>query len=806
MRLLSRSLLVSFPGTALLALALGCSTASIAGCGGSSGDQGTTDQDTGAEGGDETLTDSTASETTPPADSAAETSDDTTVDDSGTVDSTIADSGTDSGATETATDSSTTETAGDSTADSATTDTGATDSAVTDSVVVDSVVTDTAVDVAVDTALDTAVDTAVDVVVDTGCTVGSACPGGQVCQASTGGPTCQNCTSDTQCAGATSGTICVGGTCQTGACVPKTDARCGGGAAINCCPATGSIGACVAPVSGRTTCCADADCSGSATLNHCDVATHTCQCPAPTPGTLYVAPEGSDVDSAFGANGSQLCPFKTITHAISKVTTVSTTIIAQKAKAGTTPTIYGAGCTGGVPCDATPILVPNTVTGALLIEGNTGTPSDVVVTGDGNAVFAVNTPFAGFLALTIVPTKKAVIGGVAVGGYGIVFDHTGSTGTVSNVTIRGTTPGAAVPGTGDGILLLQTASLPLGPNVIITQMLRGLHVTAGASARLTGAAGAPVDISNTGDACIRVASASAAVTPSITISGGASNAVMLHDCAGAGALVIDTASIPTSANSIDHLSISRSAAFPGTFDGIHLLNNALANVTNSRIEGVLGNGIVAEGSARLILASSSIVGSGKKGILMQGSTNLSIPGSASSIGASVIVDKSTDIGVHISGSATATITGLSSTNATGAAADGLRCDSFGLIPGTLTTVKVRSSIFLGNGEHGFNLPAASGGTGGCAADLGSAADVGNNVFNATTQLNRLTGLCDLSAGADVTPTSSFWSCGRAAGTVPHCASGSPASRVLCNVPGTDYNSAFSRLTVPPGQQCCSTYP
>ena len=753
--------------TALVAF-FSLSCLAVTGCGGGGDDSvavDASDDGDASETGDSTVTPDVL-------DSSAETTDETSDD---TLDSTPPpDSGVDS-ATDTTDASDTSDTALVDSADSGTdsgpdsaADTGPLDSGIDTSIL--------------DTGIDTAViDTGIDVRPDTGCTIGTACAGGQVCQASTGGPTCQNCTSDTQCAGATSGTICVAGTCQTGACVPKNDAtRCTGAGPVNCCATATTIGACVAPVSGKSMCCADSDCGGSGVDSHCDTATHTCQCPAPTPGTLYVAPEGSDVDSPYSANGSQLCPFKTAAHAISKVTSTSTTIVLQRAKSGAGPTIYGSGCTGGVPCDATPIVVPNTVTGALLIEGN-GTSSDVVVTGDGNAVFAVNTPFTGFLSLSIVPTKKVTIGGPGVGGHGIVFDHAGATGTVSNVTIRGTTPTATIAGTGEGIWLRQTAALPLGSNVIITQMLHGVLVNDGASARLTGASGASIDISNTGEACIRVASSTAA---SISTSG----AVTLRDCAGAGALVIDVGATPAAPASLADVLITKSALFTGSFDGIHLLNRASANVSNSSIS-VPGNGMVAEGSSSLSVASTTIDGSGGAGIRAQGSAKLTIAGGVKTTNGAR--------GVVITNSATANIDGLTSTGngPSPVNGDGLSCDSSGndtTLGGD--TIKLRNSSFLLNSANGVVL------NGICLADLGSGG-VSGNTFNTATQKNTLSGLCYLS-GANAVAVDSRWAC--LVSPASGCTSGTPkqsSSSSSCQADVDITNNGH--VSTPPPQECCN---
>src|SRR5438128_2325872 len=110
----------------------------------------------------------------------------------------------------------------------------------------------------------------------------------------------------------------------------------------------------------------DAAVDSSLDVGEADVAgDSTPSCPAPTGGVLQVGPTGNDATG----NGSTMCPLKTITAAVAHAESASTAITIQL-QAGTAgaPVVYGAGCTGGAPCDVLPIVVPATVTKGLVIR------------------------------------------------------------------------------------------------------------------------------------------------------------------------------------------------------------------------------------------------------------------------------------------------------------------------------------------------------------------------------------------------------------------------------------------------------
>ena len=708
MRSFLRSTLTQTSIVAILA-----ASCSVIGC---SGDETTTtDEDTGSveeTGGDTDLVDSSVTETE---------SDTGEVD--GTVDSTV-DSGTMEAAAETSVDSTAAETADTSGAE-------------------------TTAEAAVDTAMEAAA-----------CTQGALCTDGKICK--TGA--CAPCTTDTECATASAGTLCIGGACLAATCKPAaTPTGCTATGAI-CCAKAPSAGTCIAPVTGKTTCCADAECAAVAGgLTKCNTTTNTCGCPDPTPGTWYVGPTGNDTTG----NGSTTCPFKTIKTALDKSTAAAaaTTIILQKAATGVTT--YGTGCTGGAPCDVTPLIVPSTITAGLTIKG-AGAAADVVVSGGGDNVFGVLTANVSFATLTIVPTKT---GTANTGGHGIVFEYAtaGTAGTITNVAITGTLATAATAGSGSAIILKGAASETIGTGVTLTGGFHGIRAEGTAKAMLTGGptTGQTI-ISNYGGACVFATSASTTAAPMIAItSTGATNDVIIRDCGAAGAVVIDTAFGGT-ASTISHALITRTTGGL-TYPGLSLLSAGAATINDSSITGLLGVGIHAQGTSKLTSTAGLSVTNNVGGVL------IGVTGTAS-------------------GAPAADLAGASIRSNTG---DGILCNVVG------GTLKLRTTSTIANTGSGLRLG------GNCAADLGSTAEFGGNTFNTVTQPNLESGICSNAGGTLVAPAK--WKCAVGAAPVTGCGSGlpenvTPPGMFRCST-GKDVTVGGGTTWNPTGtHQCCNAVP
>ncbi|MBI2393281.1 MAG: right-handed parallel beta-helix repeat-containing protein [Deltaproteobacteria bacterium] len=726
---------------------MGCTTV---GCGDDS--SGTAEEDTGFF--EETGGDTELPDTTTPDTEVAETSDDT-----GTVeDSTITEGGDDGGGeagdgavTETSADADDAAEAAAETGDTGpSTETGAETGGDTGAT------TETGGDAA-DEAGDAPGDAAAEAEAPA-CTEGTLCSDSSICKSGA----CSPCTTDTECSTASSGTLCIGGKCLVAACKPgTTPSGCATTGAL-CCAKAPTFGTCIAPVTGKTLCCADADCAGApGGLTKCDTTTNTCTCPDPTPGTWYVGPTGNDTSG----NGSAACPLKTITKAIEKsVGATPTTIVLQKAATGITT--YGTGCTGGGTCDTTPILVPSTVTGGLTIKG-AGAAADVVVTGGGNNVFGVSVAGVGFESMTIRPTKT---GTANTGGHGIVFDYAtaGTERTTKDVIISGTLATGAIAGTGSAIIVKGAAAPTIGTGVQLTGGFHGVLVEGTGFATLTGgAAAAQTIVSNFGGACIYVHGTSTTTEPLLkTSSDGTTNDVVIRDCGSAGAVVIDTAFAGVG-SSISRALITRTTG-AATYPGLHLLNKSTVTVANSTITGLLGIGIFAEGTSKLTSTGGLVVTSNVGGGIVLGATGTA------------------------SGAPAADIAGASIRSNTG---DGILCNVVG------GTLKLRNSTLLSNTGNGLRLG------GNCAANLGSSSEFGGNTFNTATQQNLESGICSNAGGTLIAP--SKWKC--ASPPTTGCVSGlpentTPSGLFRCNT-GKDVTVGSGTTWDPAGtHQCCNSVP
>ncbi len=511
-------------------------------------------------------------------------------------------------------------------------------------------------------------------------------------------------------------------------------------------------------------------------------------CSAPPAGQWYVAPSGDDATGT----GSQTCPFQTITHAIAQVSAASPASIIWVA-AGT----YGSGCTAGPGhCDATPIVVAGVAHG--LIFAGAGANATLVVGGtttSDTSVFEVSSPTVSFIDLTVAPRRVASGVGPAriPGAVGILFDapaaFPAAEGAVQNVLVQGIPLSATSDSTSSGIVVRGGTSPTLGPGVTIFGGDHSVLVTDAPTSgmlrpsapTITGGTNAPDFFHSAQFACVRVqwldmnnAPPSLAVTSSDPM-----GPVHLQDCGGNGGIVVDDVMPATNIQNVtvDTTIIDATGGAPADY-GIRLVNY-----------GALQAGLTGS------LLSVNIGGMNVAGIEAVDNSALTILGG-------VLVQNGVHVGVHVGGTASASIDGLTSqTNGTTAEDPGLLCDSTGQGANGAPPLYLRDSVFLGNAGSGVVVRGPSGSAFGCTADLGSATSNGNNTFNVTATRNGVTGLCYLTPSANpATPTSSTWSCGQPSGS--GCASGVPTAGVTCD-PGTDYsNGGTGGLTVAPPQTCC----
>jgi hypothetical protein len=523
-------------------------------------------------------------------------------------------------------------------------------------------------------------------------------------------------------------------------------------------------------------------------------------CPAPVTGSVYVSPTGSDVTG----NGSQTCPFVTITKALSTTiaASVATTVFVASGTAAT-PDVYGAGCTAGAGlCDATPIHVTNAMSGGILIRGTISPvdPAAVVVTGGitaaDDAVFLVSAPNVGFQNLTVTPKRIATGTAPRVEGtIGIEFVagpvSTGSEASVTSVVINGISKGSTSESTGSGIAISGGTSPTVGPGVTIVGGDHSVLVTQAATGATT-AASHPTITSNDGQpsffhssqfACVRVetTNATATLVPTATVT--ASNSsdpgrLHLQDCGGNGGVVVDTAVAGKAVTVANTLIDTSGAAAPANY-GIRLQHSGVLSastavtVTGMNAASAGGAGIEATDASSLAITAPSGAG---------------VPG--------VIVATNAVNGVHVGSTARANIDTLTSTGNV----NGLLCDASSGISAASNLV-LRNSTLLENRSDGVLISASPGGTS-CAADLGSNTGAGNNTFNTTARKNAFVGLCYMPVTA-VTATKSTWACGLASGAACTPATGTTPAPVVvanCQLVG-DYN-ANSSLVVALPQTCC----
>jgi hypothetical protein len=272
--------------------------------------------------------------------------------------------------------------------------------------------------------------------------------------------------------------------------------------------------------------------------------------------------------------------------------------------------------------------------------------------------------------------------------------------------------------------------------------------------------------------CVRVETGSSATpgpTPTATISGADMSPLgilLLVDCGTVGSIVVDTAT--ANVVTVANVSITRSSdTLASITQGIDLLRHGALTASNMDIGNVTG----------------LTFGLGGYGIVAQGNSSLTVTGAVTS--------KQNRRGVYVTDSATANIDGLTAFDNDGISGnDGLRCDA-------TATIKVRNSSFTGNYSNGVSV------FGYCAADLGTAADPGNNVFNTTSAQNGGAGLCVTSPSA-VSAYGATFGCGY---TGTGCTStsapttGSASSSTICDA-SRDIDTGAGASVTSSGATCC----
>ncbi len=520
-------------------------------------------------------------------------------------------------------------------------------------------------------------------------------------------------------------------------------------------------------------------------------------CGPPKAGLLYVSPTGSDSTG----NGSLGCPFVTIAKALS-LTTAATGVTTILLVAGTSgsPNVYGAGCTaGGTSCDATPIHVTDAMSHGILIRSVSGGSAGTVVAGGvaatDTSVFLVNAPNVGFAGLTIAPRRVATGAGAArkPGAIGIELAApavaSGTEAEITDVVVDGVVKSTSTESTGSGISISGGTSPTVGPHVTIVGGDHGVLVTqaqgngvAASSPTITSNTGAETFIHSTQFACIRVetTNATATTTPTAIITSSATTdpgRLHLQDCGGNGGVVVDTVRAGK-AVTVSNTLIDTSGPTAAAYYGIRLQNAGVLAASDAvTITGInepsvgVGAGIEAVDTSRLTISPPTGTGGG------------------------VVVGRCTATGVHIGGSANASLDTLDSENNR----NGLVCDASG---GVLTSnLTLRNSTLLGNGTYGAYITGAAGGAS-CNADLGSTLAAGNNVYNNASTPNGQVGLCYMATGF-ARASSSTWSCGLAAGaacTPATATTPTPVAVSNCQSVG-DYNTSL-QLTVALPQTCC----
>ena len=421
-----------------------------------------------------------------------------------------------------------------------------------------------------------------------------------------------------------------------------------------------------------------------------DACTGTC---CGTVDDLHVDPSGSDVTG----NGSEACPYKTITHAIEASAHIPTSRTITLTSGGYR---YGDACSGGPPCDVTPIVVPKTIGHPLTIRGVPGL--SVEIGGGGDSVLRVEGEGVGFANLQLRPTKLDTLGH---GGHGIVYGATASAdqGPVDHVSIEGVRATAADPGTGYGIWFMPGghASPPI-VSAWIKGGWAGIVVEGSSHPRLTGdsmsSTGDIVWLSDMGLACVwvhgRGTDAAAIDTTSMRYD------VMLERC-GTSAMIVDGTNAATS--HIDGVYVSDGQ------DGIQVMGGHHAVLSNVLVEKITGDGVDASEGCTVDVDHVAVNDVGNDGVAIVGSK-----------------------------------LNARSLSVLRAGGDGIVCDG-GL-------VMLRDSRLLQNTGNGLQVRNR------CVADLGTTTDPGNGVFNMTTQRNGLAGICFSATSAPELITHAVFSC------------------------------------------------
>jgi hypothetical protein len=356
-----------------------------------------------------------------------------------------------------------------------------------------------------------------------------------------------------------------------------------------------------------------------------------------TDGTLFVSPEGGDE----AGDGSLTRPLKTIAKAIERAGATRTAIVLVTGKLGSAT--FGTSCTGGPPCDSTPIVVPATATGGVVLRGE----GNVTVVGPGDAVFVVNVPGVGFENITIAPQKRAAAN---AGGHGIVFDAPPSSipSAVTKVTFTGAAATATTAGTGTAIVARGGASPTLGPGIRVNGGFGGVLVGNDSVVRVAGDTTAPTEITGVGGPCIDVRDNAMVQVSGATLRNCAPGIRVATLAAGTGTTIEDVildhpANTPDFSPALEAIgaskvSIARSSLTGDFYYGIRVGGTATVTIDTVTVTGLYyaastherGNidakglvvrssvydGITCGGNGSIKLRSSSALSNGKNGVVV----------------------------------------------------------------------------------------------------------------------------------------------------------------------------------------------
>jgi hypothetical protein len=326
-------------------------------------------------------------------------------------------------------------------------------------------------------------------------------------------------------------------------------------------------------------------------------------CPAPSLQSWHVSPTGSDTSGT----GSSVSPLKTITAAIAKAGPGDAILIHG-------PAVYGAGCTGGAPCDATPIQIPLASAGLRLTGDSI---ANVNVGGPGVSVFNISAACVTLSQLTVTPTTMATS---RLGGHGIVLDGpAGAPGTIANVKINGVTATMTVAGTGIGIEVVGGAPT-LGPGLTVAGGFDGIDVENSAIASVIGTTAAPTTVTDSGSFCLRTSS-----NAGFAVSGSAVGDVTITRCGSGAAQIQPSGNAP--ACSIDHAILTNGGSGLANTLGIIVLNGAQLTIGSSIVSGFNRNGIEVDGNSQLsVTANTTVTANGQNGILCSGTASVKLRG------------------------------------------------------------------------------------------------------------------------------------------------------------------------------------